>query len=71
MPNELLRDSHQRERTKARPGATEMSARSGAPLVVSGCYDSDKDRRSGGSHGSVTCRQKQISRESSVKRLST
>lgn len=62
MPNELLRDSHQRERTKARPGA---------PLVVSGCYDSDKDRRSGGSHGSVTCRQKQISRESSVKRLST
>lgn len=51
MPNELLRDSHQRERTKARPGATETSARSGTPLVVSGCYDSDKDRRSGGSHG--------------------
>lgn len=49
-PNELLHDSHQHERTKARPGVAETSAPS-APLVVSGCYDSDKDGRSGGGHG--------------------
>lgn len=50
VPNELLHDSHQRERTKTRPGFTETSAPCAA-LVVSGRYDSDKDRRSGGSHG--------------------
>lgn len=73
MPNELLHDSHQRERTKARPGVPETRRPRRWSLAVAmiaikiAGQGGDEPRLRYLSHE----RQKQISRESSLKRLST